>query len=64
MTGLNDNEKAELKGLQEKRKETGGHITDSERTRLSELQGKNKATPAAEAAGGGGGGATPAAVKK
>jgi len=54
MTGLGDAEKAEMKGLQEKRKSTGGHITDSERTRLSELQGKageekSKPAPAAVA---------------
>ena len=40
MAGLNESEKKEMEGLQKQRKDTGGHLTDSERTRLSELQGK------------------------
>jgi len=55
MTGLSDGEKQEMKGLQDKRKETGGHMTDSERARLSELltkagEEKNKPAPAAATA--------------
>lgn len=38
MTGLSDNEKQEMKALQDERKATGGHISDSSRIRLSELQ--------------------------
>lgn len=38
--GLSKGEQEELKALQTARKESGGHITDSERARLSELQAK------------------------
>jgi hypothetical protein len=54
---LEDKEKEELKGLQDKRKETGGHLTDSERLRLSALmkaadEGKEKEKPPAASTGG------------
>jgi hypothetical protein len=46
---LSDSEKQELKALQDERKVTGGHMSDSARLRLSTLQNraaeeKNKAT--------------------
>jgi hypothetical protein len=39
---LSDNEKQELKALQDERKATGGHMSDSSRLRLSELQNREK----------------------
>lgn len=43
MTGLSDNEKQEMKALQDERKATGGHMSDSSRIRLSELQNREVA---------------------
>lgn len=40
---LSDNEKQELKALQDERKGSGGHMSDSSRLRLSELQNRQKA---------------------
>lgn len=37
---LSKNEQEEMKALQDERKATGGHISDSARTRLSELQNR------------------------
>lgn len=37
---LSDNEKQEMKALQDERKATGGHMSDSSRTRLSALQNR------------------------
>lgn len=51
--GISDNEKEEMKALQDERKATGGHMSDSARLRLSELQNrieKNKATTTTAAA--------------
>lgn len=47
---LSKEEQDELKALQEERKESGGHITDSQRARLSELQAKEEPEPKAKAA--------------
>lgn len=37
---LTKDEQQEMKALQDERKATGGHMTDSARTRLSELQNR------------------------
>jgi hypothetical protein len=48
---LSKDEQEELKKLQTARKETEGHLTDSERARLSELQAKAEPSAAAKATG-------------
>jgi hypothetical protein len=50
---LSKDEQEELKKLQTARKETEGHLTDSERARLSELQAKAEPPAAAKATGAG-----------
>lgn len=39
--GLTDNEREEMKALQDERKATEGHMSDSHRLRLSELQNRD-----------------------